>query len=269
VSNPLYWLELRVRAREKRLWIIALFFVVALLSISGVVTASVFGVGYNTSVEPGDVGEGLLWAALFCQAGLLIVLAPLATAGRISQEREQRTLPALVNSPASPWGMALGKLFGAWTFVVWLGLLVLPFVFVGSLWGGPSLKVVLAGIVFNLLAGLTLSAVSLGLSGLFGRSLTAYMVTGAFLFAWVGVVPLLGSLAMALNQFGDGMYRRIVAFATLYHNPFYPLIALSSVDWQVDSQNGMLQIGWALGVWLLLTAVFMMIAVRGLKREVY
>ena len=48
--------------------------------------------------EPGEIGMALTWASLFCHAGLLVVLAPLAAAGRISQEREQRTMPALVNS---------------------------------------------------------------------------------------------------------------------------------------------------------------------------
>ena len=67
---------------------------------------------------------------------LIVLLAALASAQRISQERERRTLPALVNSPLSAASIADGKLLGAWTFDLWLATLTLPFLAVASLWGG-------------------------------------------------------------------------------------------------------------------------------------
>ena len=270
--NPLYWLELRIRAREKRLWLIALFFVLSLLTISGVVLASVLIPWRMGNSEPSGIGEGLTWAALFCQAGLLMILAPLATAGRISQEREQRTLAALVNSPVSPARTALGKLLGSWTFVFWLGILALPFLFTATLWGGPTWKLILVCLGVNFLAGLVLSSISLGLSGLFGRSLTAYLVTGSFLFGWMAVMPLLGSLAMGLNSSGGRWYQEIVGYLTLYHNPFFPLwtlVAYSSSGLRLDADQMVVRIVYCLCVWLVLAAGSFALAVRGLRREVY
>jgi ABC-type transport system involved in multi-copper enzyme maturation permease subunit len=268
VINPLYWLELRIRAREKRLWVLALFFVVSLLIISGVVLATTLLQGAWTMIEPAGVGTGLLWATLFCQAGLLVILAPLATAGRISQEREQRTLPALINSPAPPLRITMGKLLGAWTFVGWLAVLALPFLGISALWGGPGMPRILLCMAFNLGAGLTLATVSLGLSGLFGRSLTSYLVTGAFLFGWAAVLPMVGSLAMALNPNGGAKYMDLIAFATMYHNPFFPLTMLLSFDWSLAGET-IARLLYCLAVWCVIAVIFAVLAVRGLRREVY
>ncbi len=267
--NPLYWLELRVRAREKRLWLIALFFVLTLAIISGIVLTTVLVHAPYRAVEPVNIGEGLIWTALFCQAGLLVILAPLATAGRISQEREQRTLAALINSPASATRIALGKLWGAWTFILWLGTLALPFLFTATLWGGPSWKLILGCLGLNLLAGMTLAALSLGISGLFGRSLTAYLVTGCFLFGWIAVLPMLGGLAAALNQDGNKTFQEGILYLTMYHNPFFPLITLSESYAAWNPSRFALPLLDAIGVWILLGGGGLLLAIRSLKREVY
>jgi ABC-type transport system involved in multi-copper enzyme maturation permease subunit len=267
--NPVYWLELRIRACEKRLWIIALFFIITLIIVSGVTLASVLMQSSWTTVSPAHVGNGLIWSALFCQAGLLVILAPLATAGRISQEREQRTLPALSNSTLSASRIAFGKLFGAWTFVFWLAMLALPFLFAGSLWGGPGVGLILACVGINLVAGLTLSTISLGLSGIFGRSLTTYLVTGAFLFGWIVVVPIAGMLGTALNPEAGRFYREVVAFLTWYHHPFFPLSTLAGTDWGMKTGETVIRLVYALAVWTILGLTHLGLAVKGLKREVY
>ncbi|MBI2439829.1 MAG: ABC transporter permease [Lentisphaerae bacterium] len=267
MMNPLYWLEVRVRAREKRLWMLALFLVVTLTIIGGCVLA--LEAIHDLSTEPLTIGETLTWSVLFCQAGLLVILAPLATAGRISQEREQRTLAALINSPASAPRIALGKLWGAWTFVIWLGLLVLPFLFVATLWGGPSWKLIVGCVGLNLLAGLVLSALSLGISGLFGRSLTAYLVTGTFLFGWIAILPLIGSLVLSLVQDQDPAFHEYIMYLTMYFNPFFPLITLTESYADLELSGLALPLVYGIGIWILLGIGSLGIAMRSLKREVY
>ena len=267
--NPLYWLELRIRVREKRLWLIALFFVGTLMVVSAVVLSSSLITSSFTEVSPSSIGAGMAWATLFCQAGLLAILAPLATACRISQEREQRTLPALVNSPLPALRVALGKLWGSWTFVAWLGALAIPFLAVAALWGGPPLWLVLACVAINLLGGFALSAMALGFSGLFGRSLTAYLATGSFLFGWIAVAPLLGSLARVLHRSGGARFGEFIGYATLYHNPFYPLIAIAGGDWQLRAAENAAHLAYCLAVWVLVAALGAGLAARSLKREVF
>lgn len=267
--NALYWLELRVRTREKRLWLIALFFIITLAIITGVILATTLIENCYRTIEPLSVGAGMTWAALFCQAGLLILLAPLATAGRIAQEREQRTLAGLINTPETAARIALGKLWGSWTFVLWLGVLVLPFPFTATLWGGPTWQLIMGGVAVNLLAGLVLAAVSLGISGLFGRSLTAYLVTGSFLFGWVAVLPMLGTMAAALHPTAVKSYQEIVMFITMYHNPFAPMTMLVKLSEEGFTKAIAVRLGFCLGVWILLGIGSLALAIKSLKREVY
>lgn len=273
MMNALYWLDLRVRVRERRLWLLALFFLAMPLLICGLSMLSALqGCG---GVKPGDVGTAVAMCAIFCQTGLLVILSPLAAAQRISQEREQRTYAALINSPLSPAAIARGKLFGAWTFTLWLGMLTFPFVAVAALWGGLATWVPLACFGLNLLVGLTLASLALGLSGLFGRSLSAYLAAGAVLFLWCLALPMIGGLTMGLSGNGEGPTLstvRTVFCAFFLHHPFAPQI------WMTMRGNGAVVtfVDWGawvpvygVCVWLLLIWLGFRMAVRGLRREVY
>ena len=271
--NPVYWLDLRVRVRERRLWVIALFFLAMPLLICGLAMASALETNQRP-LNPGDVGEMVAICAIFCQAGLLVILSPLAAAQRISQEREQRTYAALVNSPRGAGAIARGKLLGAWVFTAWLGVLTLPFVAVAALWGGLAPWVPVVCFLLNLLAGMTLSALALGLSGLFGRSLSAYLAAGAVLFLWCLALPVIGGLTMGLASGpGPGLGQiRAIFCGFLLHHPLAPQV------WMTMRGSGAVVTftewgAWVplfgVGVWLLLMLLGYGLAVRELRREVY
>ena len=271
--NALYWLDMRVRVRERRLWVLALFFVAMPLLICGLSLLAAFQ--GNGVLEPGNAGEMVAMGAIYCQAGLLTLLSPLAAAQRISQEREQRTYAALVNSPLSPAAIARGKLLGAWTFTLWLGALTLPFVAAAALWGGLAPWVPFACFGLNLLAGLALSALALGLSGLFGRSLSAYLASGAVLFLWCLALPMIGGLTLGIVEGGPEATlasTRAIFCAFFLHHPFAPQIwttmrgsgaVVTFVDW------GAWVPLYGVGAWLVLAWLGFRMAVRGLRREVY
>ena len=272
--NPGYWLDLRVRVRERRLWVIALFFLAMPLLICGLGMLTALEGTYHRPLNPGNVGEMVALCAIFCQAGLLVILSPLAAAQRISQEREQRTYPALVNSPLGPGAIARGKLLGAWTFTLWLGVLTLPFVAVAALWGGMAPWVTLVCFLLNLLVGMTLSSLALGLSGLFGRSLSAYLAAGAVLFLWCLALPAIGGLTMALASGPGPELARLRAMfcAFLLHHPFAPQIWLTmrgSGAVVTFTEWGAWVPLYGVGVWLLLMGLGFWLAVRGLRRDVY
>ena len=269
--NPLLWLDLRLRVRERRLWVIAGFFVLMLAAIAGLTAATQWQAGYYAGLrDPGATGVTLAWATLWCQAGLLLILAPLASACRLSQEREQRTLPALINSPLSAGRIARGKLLGAWAFTLWLGVLALPFLAVAELWGGVSPGTLWLGFGLNLLMGVMLSTVALGLSGLFGRSLTAYLATGALLFFWAAAWPLIGTLALGLVHAVESPEAvSSLGYVFWYHSPLYPVIGLMVRESGSPMPGGWGPLAYALGVWTLLSLVCYRLAVHGLRREVY
>ena len=268
--NPLFWLDLRLRVRERRLWVIAGFFVLMLAAISGLTAATGWLAGRNECVRnPGDTGSLLAWATLWCQAGLLLILAPLASACRLSQEREQRTLPALINSPVSAAQIARGKLLGAWSFTLWLGVLAVPFLAVAGLWGGVAPHAVWLVFSLNLLLGLTLSTVALGLSGWFGRSLTAYLATGALLFFWTAAWPLIGGLVMGLTHGSREPSITPIGAVFWYHSPFYPILAIMMHASGESMPDGWGSILYAVAVWTAMAWGGYRLAVRGLRREVY
>ena len=164
-ANPVFSLDIRSRVRERRLWILAVFFVLTPLALSLIALML-----NDPSKDPfPSMGAVLSGFALFSHGALLVLMSALGAAQRISQERERRTLPALVNSPLSPCRIADGKLLGAWTFTLWLAFLTLPFLAVASLWGGMSFPALLMAWLFNVAAAMAAASLALGLSGLFGR----------------------------------------------------------------------------------------------------
>lgn len=271
--NALFWLDLRVRVRERRLWVIALFFLAMLLLIC--LLSMMAELKSVRPVDSGDVGTMVAMCAIFCQAGLLVILSPLAAAQRISQEREQRTYAALVNSPLGPCAIARGKLLGAWTFTLWLGVLTLPFVAVAALWGGMSAWVPLACFALNLLAGMTLASLALGLSGLLGRSLSAYLAAGAVLFLWCLALPMIGGLTMGLIADGQEstlQTTRAIFCGFFLHHPLAPQIWMAlhgNGEAATFTEWGAWVPLYGVGVWLLLMLLGFWLAVRGLRREVY
>ncbi len=268
--NPVLWLELRIRAREKRLWALAAFFIFALILVVGL---NCLAFTFQGDFSPAATGHMVTWSVLYCQAGLLLILAPLAAAGRIAQEREQRTLPALANSTLGHGAVAAGKIVGAWIFVAWLGSLAVPALCAARCWGGPPWPVVAAAFLFNLAAGIVLATLAVGLSGLFARSLSAYMAVGALLFGWIALCPGAGALAAALcGQIKSDATREAaqaaIAHLTVYHNPLAPLIALSSHASGASFFRLLEPLGSALAVWVLLGAFGYWLAFRGLQREI-
>lgn len=267
--NPFYWLEIRIRAREKRLWIIALFFLLSVFLFGGGILA-IAVVESVARIVPGDLGKGITTTLLFWHGAILIVMAPLASAGRLAQEREQRTLPALINTTADPRRIVYGKLLGAWTFILWLSALILPFLVIGAVWGGMPLWKVAAPLVINILISAVLSSIALGFSGLFGRSLTAYLVAGAFMLAWIVVLPILGGIATELAGAAHaGSARHIIEWACFYHHPFYPSILIVSDAWKMEPAQSTIRLAYCLFIWTILTVAGIWMARRGLQKEVF
>jgi ABC-2 type transport system permease protein len=271
MMNPFYWLEVRIRASEKRLWIIALFFLISVLLIGGGILAVTLLESY-AAIVPGDLGQGITYTLLFWHGAILIVLAPLASAGRIAQEREQRTLPALVNTNVHPRTIVWGKLAAAWTFIFWLSSLVLPFLAIGTIWGGIPVWKVFSFLLINMTVSMVISSIALGFSGIMRRTLTAYLVTGTFMLAWMVVLPILGAISMSLAGSLDSseeVCAKVISYIFFFSNPFYPTIMIASGGMDLQPLEIVWQLIYCFGSWFVLAVIGVLMAIRGLKREVY
>jgi ABC-type transport system involved in multi-copper enzyme maturation permease subunit len=269
MRNPVLWLELRIRIRERKLWIVTCIYLVCLFAISAIAVTMAADVG--TGGDPAETGMLIYGYGVFSLLGLLVILGPLASAGSISQEREQRTLPALLNTPMSPWVIVTGKLLAAWVFILWLAALSLPFLALGVIWGAVAIGRMFAGLGLAVAAGLVASAIAVGLSGYFRRSLTSYLATGAVMFLWLIVWPIFGALTSQLfqnNRGGDVFSEHpAIPYIFFYHHPVAPLIYLIMEGTPERPPTPLFVIPFALSVWAVLTILFFALACRGLRRQ--
>ncbi|HEY8964967.1 MAG TPA: ABC transporter permease subunit [Candidatus Methylacidiphilales bacterium] len=264
--NPVLWLEFRVRLRERKLWILALLF---LLLFGGIDLFTVIGSSWKNpeTIPPSRIGMNLLGTNCATLMGLALILGWAIGAGRLTQEREQRTLTGLLNTPLTGSQIVLGKTGGGWALLLWYFSLTLPFFVFPWIWGGSEWGAALLAFVICAATGLVVAAVSIGLSGFFRRTTTSYVATGLLLLIWLLLLPILDALVhtpfdenQAPTALGTAFH-----YILLWHNPVAVLtVAMSGNDPNMPPLGAVLLD--AGGVWLLLVLLCAAIGIRGLRR---
>src|SRR5271155_4449328 len=100
MNTSVLWLELRIRIRERRLWVVTCLYLLCLFAIAFI--SLMIAENQGVAGDPAQTGLTIFAFSAFSLLGLLVIIGPLASAGAITQEREQRTLPALLNTPLTP-----------------------------------------------------------------------------------------------------------------------------------------------------------------------
>jgi ABC-type transport system involved in multi-copper enzyme maturation permease subunit len=176
--------ELRGRMRGPRAFIALTFYLVLLagftvmiylLSAQSAASQAAFGGG--SPFASASVGQAIFTTLLFLQVLLVVFLAPAATAGAISLEREKQTLDLLTATPISTLGIVLGKLSSALAFVVVLILASIPLTAVVFVFGGVSPEDVLRGYLVLLVTALGFGSVGILLSSMTRRTQSATVLT--------------------------------------------------------------------------------------------
>jgi ABC-type transport system involved in multi-copper enzyme maturation permease subunit len=271
--NPLLWLELRIRIREKKLWVISFLYLACLLGMSFLPLVSSMESPYAAPTQPATVGFAIFATSIFTLLALLLIISPLSSAAAISQEREQRTLPGLLNTPLSAARIAFGKLLATWVFLLWLIALSCPFLFLGSIWCGIGWGEVLSALGIIFAAGMITSTIALGLSGYFKRTITSYLATGTVFFLWLIVWPIMGALMSSLdsqlNKEQRAAFEQFQFYTFYAHHPAAPLIITFQkelFDGNNLPVNPTVALLFALGTWLIVGLIFFVVACRGLRR---
>jgi ABC-type Na+ efflux pump permease subunit len=273
MKNPLLWLELRIRIRERKLWVVSFLYLLCLLGMSFVPILSTANRDSGIT-QPADTGIAVFSTCIFTLMALLLIISPLSSASAISQEREQRTLPGLLNTPMPAVRIAFGKLLATWVFILWLIALSCPFLFLGIVWCGISPWEVLSALGIILAAGMTTSTIALGLSGYFKRTITSYLGTGTIFFLWFIVWPIVGALTTSLRPHTDkAAQARFDEFQYLTfwaHHPVSPLmLAFRKELFPGDSSfplSPTAALFFALLVWLALGLLSFFFACRGIRQ---
>ncbi len=273
MKNPLLWLELRIRIREKKLWIISFLYLLCLLGMSFVPLLSGIDQPDQSMQPPAQTGFAIFSTCLFTLMALLLIISPLSAAAAISQEREQRTLAGLLNTPLSATRIAFGKLLATWVFILWLIALSCPFLFLGMIWSGLEWWEVFSALGIIFAAGMVTSTIALGLSGFFKRTITSYLATGTVFFLWFVVWPIVGALVTSLgpspNSDGYKTFQAFQFYTFWAHHPVSPLIMAFRNEFFEGSDtpfNPTHALIYALAVWFVLGLLFFLIACRGIRK---
>ena len=204
--------ELRGRMRGRRAFVILTIYLLLLGGFAWMVEllmerSYTSGFGSSAAYASAAIGQGIFAALLMLETLQVIFLAPAATAGAISLEREKQTLDMLIATPISSVAIVLGKLLSALTYVFLLIVASVPLTAVVFVYGGVSPEDVLKGYAVLLATALGLGAFGLFCSSLVKRTQAA---TAISIFGVLAVS--IGSLFLLVfwtGMAGDGPGPRV------------------------------------------------------------
>ena len=237
--NPMVGKELRQRMRERRGWILPSLY---LLILSSVITlVYYFSVserqGRGDEIQGSELGLIIFVVVTYTQMTLLLLLAPVFSAGSVTIEKEQRTLPGLLTSLLTVWQIWWGKFVSSLLFLLLLLFTSSPLLCVAFAFGGVSPLQVVVSIGTAVLVLATLSSVGLYCSSFFRRSIHATAVSYAIVVAMT-VLTFVAFLLMQAHwqQNMIGGEPPPYVFIPLYFNPFFlcSMAFISHADWYPD-----------------------------------
>lgn len=249
--NPLIRKELQHHMRDRRGWLLLSLY---LLILGGVVILTYYKATVSTWSAPDAtiIGLGVFLSVAFTQLGLLLVLAPVYSAGRITIEKEQRTLASLLTSLLTPAEIWWGKYVASILFLTLLLLSALPVLGFVFAFAGVGLLDVLKATGMTLVILASVCSIGLYCSSFFRRSVHATAVS----YAIILVLTVLSFIVGALLE-PDMMTPASYSKGPLYFNPFYALATL------VYTEEGM-QNEWLICL-LLYAAMGLVAAALGLR----
>ncbi len=265
--NPMIRKEVRQRMRERRGWLLPSLYLLAL----GAVVVFAYFIAIQdrgfTNVQGATIGVTLFLTVAFAQLALLLLLAPIFSAGALTIEKEQRTLAGLLTSLLTVQQIWWGKFVASLMFVVLLLVTSLPVMSLAFAFGGIGpWEIFMVSATTILILG-SMSAVGLYWSSVFRRSMHATAVGYGTVIVLCVVTAIIffvrfSFVAQAAQRSNRWEDVPISVRAPIYANPFFFLVmSLSSPrhlypDWLA-----------CLGVFAALGAVAVLLTWRNLRRS--
>jgi ABC-2 type transport system permease protein len=232
--NPMIRKELRQRMRERRSWVLPTLYLLVLgASVALAYYFSTQGLPFQTEPKQGaEVGVVVFMTVAYCQLTLLLLLAPVFSAGSITIEKEQRTLAMLLTSLLSAAEIWFGKFVSALLFLSLLLISALPVLALAFSLGGIGPMELVRTTAMTLLILASMSAVGLYFSSIFRRSVHSTAVSYAAVIALSGLTFIAFLMLQSHWQSRQAQLSRTPPTAAempryytspLYLNPYYAL----------------------------------------------
>ncbi|MFL5777864.1 MAG: ABC transporter permease [Chloroflexota bacterium] len=174
--------ELRGRMRGRRVFVIITVYLLLLAGFTWLLDSLLEqsyanGFGNVGTFAAASIGQQLFIALLMLETIVVAFLAPAATAGSISLEREKQTLDLLVVTPVTALAIVIGKLLSALTYLLILIAASIPLTAVVFTFGGVGPEDVVRGYLVLVVSALGLGAIGLFCSALVRRTQAATMIS--------------------------------------------------------------------------------------------
>ena len=259
--NPMIGKELRQRMRERRGWILPSLY---LLVLGAVITIPYYEMTRQSyrELQGFEIGVALFITAAYTQLSLLLLLAPVFSAGALTIEKEQRTLSGLLTSLLGPLQIWWGKFVASLLYVLLLLVAGLPVVSVAFAFGGVGAWEVGIATFTTTVILATISAISLYWSSAFRRSVHATAVSYVTVIVMTLVTFVVFVIGAATVNHGPWTELPVAVQAPLYFNPvFFLTMAFQPMD--------KLYPEWltCLAVFILLGVLCVLLTLRNLYRS--
>lgn len=232
--NPMIRKELRQRMRERRAWVLPTLY---LLVLGGAVVLAYFsateGIASEVDARQGaSIGVTVFLTVAFTELTLLLLLAPVFSAGSVTIEKEQRTLAMLLTSLLTSGQIWFGKFISALLFLVLLLVSSLPVLALVFSLGGVGPEDLARATAMTLLILASMCALGLYFSSIFRRSVSSTAVCYAGVIALSGLTVVIYALLQSHWENVVGRMHTTVPpqmpryyMTPLYLNPYYALIS--------------------------------------------
>jgi len=201
--------ELRSRMRGRRAFILLTIYLglLALIAYAVYLVAApnvAFG-GVGQANASAIIGQAIFTVLSIFQLILICFIAPAATAGQISLEREKQTLDLLISTPMRPGAIVVGKLAAALAYVVLMILAAIPITAIVLMYGGATIEDIVRQQLVLLATAMALGAVGLFYSALLKRTQAATVLTYITVLALtLGTAAIFVFWTLFANQSNDG-----------------------------------------------------------------
>ena len=192
------------------------------------------GFGGNATFATAAIGQGIFVSILMLETLLVAFLAPMATAGAISLEREKQTLEMLAATPITSVAIVVGKLLSALIYVWLLIAASIPLTAVVFVFGGVAPDDLLHGYLVLIVTALGLGAFGLLCSSLVKRTQAASAITIfgvlALSIGSLFVILFWQALASADQGRGTGPIKGSPPAPLIFLNPFLAQADVAPTD---------------------------------------
>lgn len=266
VTNPMILKELRQRLRERRAWLLPTLY---LLVLAGTVSFAYYAstdpemVGGQTEVQGADVGVAIFLTVVFTQIVVLLLMAPVFSAGSLTIEKEQRTLAGLLTSLLTAPQIWWGKFVAALLFLLLLLCSALPLLAISFAFGGIEPMELLKAFASTILVLASICTVGLWCSSVFRRSVHSTAACYGIVLVLSIVTAVVFGILLSHWESREFLARRegppAYVQAPLFLNPLYPLLSLLA-----EGELG--QFSYPISSWLLFIALGCLAAAFAMRR---